>query len=89
MSQYKGVQYPYRVELHGAAHRLARIWAHQAWTDSHGATFYVLTAVLAMFQLAAWFDISWIRSMSARGEAITSGSPAAAVSALSRRMRSL
>ena len=89
MGLYKGYS------IHAGSHlrmerpiALPQIWARRAWNDSLGAAFYVLTTVLAMFHLAAWFDTSWIRSMSARGEAITSGSSAEAVSASSRPTRS-
>ena len=89
MGPYKG----YSIHA-GSHHRMERptaspqIWARQAWNDSLSATFYVLTTVLAMFHLAAWFDTNWIQSMSARGEVITSGSSVAAVNALSRPTQS-
>ena len=89
MGLYKG----YSIHA-GSHHRMERptaspnTWARQAWNDSLSAIFYVLTTVLPMFHLAPWFDTNWIRSMSAHGVAIISGSPAAAVTALSRRMRS-
>jgi len=89
MGLYKGYS------IHAGSHlrmerpiALPQIWARRAWNDSLGAAFYVLTTVLAMFHLAAWFDTSWIRSMSARGEAITLGLSVGVVSVLSRQMRS-